>query len=45
MSGKLVPVKEIGSLYKDMGDWSKSIVGHFWPDQLPKDGKNGLFKD
>jgi predicted NUDIX family phosphoesterase len=36
MSGRLVSVKEIGSLYKNMGNWSKFIVGHFWPDQLPE---------
>jgi predicted NUDIX family phosphoesterase len=38
MSGRLVSVKEIGSLYENMGNWSKFIVGHFWPDQLPKSG-------
>lgn len=36
MSGRLVQVKEIGSLYHDMGTWSKFIVDHFWPDQMPK---------
>jgi predicted NUDIX family phosphoesterase/thymidylate kinase len=45
MSGRLVSVNEIGNLYEEMGNWSKFIVGYFWPDQLPKpkNGK-GLFQ-
>src|SRR5208283_1897408 len=30
MSGRLISVKEIGSLYESMGNWSKSIVARFW---------------
>lgn len=37
MSGKLVPLNEIGEYYDRMGDWSKHIVGHFWPEQIPKE--------
>ena len=31
MSGKLVPVSDLGSIYDEMGDWSRFIVDHFWP--------------
>jgi predicted NUDIX family phosphoesterase/thymidylate kinase len=45
MSGRLVSIKEIGTLYENMGNWSKFIVGHFWPDQLPKStGEARLFE-
>ena len=33
MSGRLVEIKEIGNIYDDMGDWSRFIVDHFWPEQ------------
>lgn len=33
MSGRLIDIKEIGDYYDEMGNWSKSIVDHFWPDQ------------
>lgn len=36
MSGRLVQVKEMSGLYDDMGSWSKFIVSHFWPDQVPR---------
>jgi predicted NUDIX family phosphoesterase len=36
MSGKLIEIQEIGSIYEDMGDWSKFIVDHLWPEQKPK---------
>lgn len=36
MSGRLVQIKEMADLYDDMGDWSKFIVDHFWPEQAQK---------
>lgn len=36
MSGRLVEVREISEIYEQMGDWSKFIVDHFWPEQSPK---------
>ncbi len=36
MSGKLVQIKEMADFYDDMGDWSKFIVDHFWPEQAPR---------
>jgi hypothetical protein len=36
MSGRLVQIKQISEIYDDMGDWSKFIVNHFWPEQTPK---------
>jgi predicted NUDIX family phosphoesterase/thymidylate kinase len=35
MSGRLVQIGEMGAIYDDMGDWSKFIVEHFWPEQVP----------
>jgi len=35
MSGKLVETNRISEFYDSMGDWSKSIVDHYWPDQSP----------
>jgi len=37
MSGRLVQINEMGDIYDEMGDWSKFIVDHFWPDQTPKE--------
>ena len=31
ISGRLVRIDELGEIYEEMGDWSKSIVDHFWP--------------
>ena len=39
MSGRLVPINELGTLYDEMGNWSKFIVNLFWPDQVPKSEK------
>jgi predicted NUDIX family phosphoesterase/thymidylate kinase len=36
MSGRLVQIKEMADLYDDMGDWSKFIVDHFWPEQAQR---------
>ncbi len=36
MSGRLIEINQIGEIYHEMGDWSKSIVDHFWPEQIPK---------
>ena len=36
MSGRLVQIKEMAGLYDDMGDWSKFIVDHFWPEQAQR---------
>jgi predicted NUDIX family phosphoesterase/thymidylate kinase len=33
MSGRLVEIGRISEFYDSMGDWSKFIVDHFWPDQ------------
>jgi predicted NUDIX family phosphoesterase len=35
MSGRLVEIDRVGDFYDSMGDWSKSIVDHFWPEQTP----------
>ncbi len=35
MSGRLVDISRISEFYESMGDWSKSIVEHYWPDQVP----------
>jgi predicted NUDIX family phosphoesterase len=35
MSGRLVDISRISEFYDSMGDWSKSIVEHYWPDQVP----------
>lgn len=35
MSGRLVDINRIAEFYDSMGDWSKSIVEHYWPDQVP----------
>jgi predicted NUDIX family phosphoesterase/thymidylate kinase len=43
MSGRLVEIKEIGEIYKEMGDWSKFIVDHLWPTEVPQ-GKTPLFE-
>jgi predicted NUDIX family phosphoesterase len=44
MSGRLIKIGDIASIYEEMGDWSKFIVDYFWPDQsrLPK-GSPPLF--
>ena len=39
MSGKLIEIKEIHDIYDDMGNWSKYIVDHFWPDETQKTKK------
>jgi predicted NUDIX family phosphoesterase len=36
MSGKLVDIDRISEYYNSMGDWSKSIVEHFWPEQVKR---------
>ncbi|MFZ3213683.1 MAG: hypothetical protein WA188_19430 [Terriglobales bacterium] len=36
MSGRLVQIREMGAIYDEMGDWSKFIVEHFWPEQVPE---------
>lgn len=36
MSGKLIEIKEIGDIYDEMGDWSKFIVDHLWPEHAQK---------
>jgi predicted NUDIX family phosphoesterase len=36
MSGRLIEIDEIASLYPQMGEWSKYIVDHFWPQAVPK---------
>jgi predicted NUDIX family phosphoesterase/thymidylate kinase len=41
MSGKLVEISRIAEFYDSLGDWSKSIVDHFWPEQSPS-GKESL---
>ena len=33
MSGRLVEIGRIAEFYDAMGDWSKFIVDHFWPEQ------------
>ena len=33
MSGRLVEIDRIAEFYESLGDWSKFIVDHFWPDQ------------
>jgi predicted NUDIX family phosphoesterase/thymidylate kinase len=35
MSGRLVQISEMGAICDEMGDWSKFIVEHFWPEQVP----------
>jgi hypothetical protein len=35
MSGRLVEIDRISEFYESMGDWSKSIVNHYWPAQAP----------
>jgi predicted NUDIX family phosphoesterase len=47
LSGRLVPIKELGEIYGKMGDWSKSIVDHFWPGSGGKKGNREvpLFAD
>jgi len=42
MSGKLVEINRISEFYDSMGDWSKSIVEHYWPDQGPSAKKERL---
>lgn len=32
MSGKLVEISELRDIYDEMGDWSRFIVDHFWPE-------------
>jgi predicted NUDIX family phosphoesterase len=34
MSGRLMKISEISEVYEEMGDWSKSIVKQFWPEQI-----------
>jgi predicted NUDIX family phosphoesterase len=34
MSGRLLKVEELGTIYEEMGDWSKFIVDHFWPEKI-----------
>ncbi len=40
MSGKLVEISRIAQYYDSIGDWSKSIVDHFWPEQKPTQEKS-----
>jgi predicted NUDIX family phosphoesterase len=45
LSGKLVEIEELAELYDQMGNWSKSIVDHFWPEETKKvKGKPPLFE-
>jgi predicted NUDIX family phosphoesterase len=32
MSGKLIPTKDLSSVYREMGDWSKFVAEKLWPD-------------
>jgi predicted NUDIX family phosphoesterase len=34
MSGRLVEISELRDIYDEMGDWSKFIVDHFWPEMI-----------
>jgi predicted NUDIX family phosphoesterase len=34
MSGRLVEISELADIYDEMGDWSKFIVDHFWPEMI-----------
>ncbi len=43
MSGKLVNISELKGIYDEMGDWSKFIVDHFWPDQTPHAKEHSKF--
>ncbi len=44
MSGRLIDVKEIGNKYDEMGNWSRSIVDHLWPNETPSaEKKQPLF--
>jgi len=43
MSGKLIEIDELGQIYDEMGDWSKFIVDHLWPEQAPKTKSPLLF--
>ena len=36
MSGKLVEIDRIDEYFDSMGNWSKSIVEHFWPGQAKR---------
>lgn len=36
MSGKLVEIDRLHEIYNQMGEWSKSIVDQFWPDQTAR---------
>lgn len=36
LSGKLVEIGELAELYDQMGNWSKSIVDHFWPEETKR---------
>jgi predicted NUDIX family phosphoesterase len=38
MSGKLIEIAELKDIYDEMGDWSRFIVAHFWPE-LVREGK------
>lgn len=38
MSGRVIDVTQIKDLYDNMGDWSKFIVDHYWPETIPKSG-------
>ena len=36
MSGRLIELPQVAEIYAEMGDWSKSIVDHFWPQYSGK---------
>jgi predicted NUDIX family phosphoesterase len=46
MSGRLVPIDELGTYYRDMGDWSRSIVDGLWPHVTESlGGQKALFEN
>jgi len=36
MSGRLIDMSQLTEIYSEMGDWSKSIVDHYWPEYSGK---------
>ena len=46
MSGRPVEINRIPEFYKEMGDWSRFIVDHFWPNFKADSGSgNFLFEN
>lgn len=45
LSGRLIDIKEIGEVFNEMGNWSKSIVEHFWPEEARKAKENSPLFD